>query len=283
MLDQCRISGFADEIHGSLDVQLEVLKELGQEYIELRAADGIGIADMTLEQAEDIRRRMERADVKVSALGSPIGKIGIEDEFEPHFTVFRHVVELAEFFGTKNIRMFSFYIPSGGEPEVYREEVMRRLSKMVEYAGTRRVVLLHENEKGIYGDNALRCLDLMKAFYGENFRCTFDFANFVQCGQDTLEAYDLLKPYISYLHIKDAMAESGQVVLAGDGAGHVREILGDLEKSGYRGFLSLEPHLTDFVGFEKLERGGNTGGKRQGNEAYRCAYRRLQEILSRGI
>lgn len=280
MLENCIISGFADEIHPQLDVQMAVLKELGQEYIELRAADGIGIADMTLEQARGIRERMEREKIKVSALGSPIGKIGIGEDFEPHFARFRHVAELAKLFDTKYIRMFSFYMPAETEPETFREEVMRRMGRMVDYAKSNGVVLLHENEKGIYGDNAPRCEELMKAFYGENFRCTFDFANFVQCGQDTREAYDMLKPYISYIHIKDALMENGRVTPAGEGDGHVREILLDLDKNGYQGFLSLEPHLTDFAGLEKLERQKSERKTMQGGEAYRYAHQKFMELLA---
>lgn len=280
MLKNCVISGFADEIHPQLDVQMEVLKELGQKYIELRAADGTGIADMSMEQAKGIRERLERQDIRVSALGSPIGKIGIGEDFEPHFARFQHVAELAELFGTKNIRMFSFYLPVEAEPEAFRDEVMRRMGRLVDYAALKGLVLLHENEKGIYGDNALRCEDLMKTFYGENFKCTFDFANFVQCSQDTGEAYDLLKPYISYLHIKDALAENGRVVPAGEGDGHVREILRDLERSGYEGFLSLEPHLSDFPGLEKLEREKSGRGTMRGGEAYRYAHQKFMKLLA---
>ena len=59
----------------------------------------------------------------------------------------------------------------------------------------------------------------------ENFRGVFDFANFVQVGQDTLEAYELLKEHIAYVHVKDAILGSGRVVPAGYGDGHVGEIL----------------------------------------------------------
>ena len=43
MLRDCLISGFADEINRDFGVQLKTLQELGQKYIELRAADGIGV------------------------------------------------------------------------------------------------------------------------------------------------------------------------------------------------------------------------------------------------
>ena len=205
MLSDCRISGFADEINKDFDIQLSVLKELGQEYVELRSADGTGVADLSLEMASELGERMKAAGIRVSSVGSPIGKIKITDDFEPHFETYRHVVELAKLWGVRYIRMFSFYIPEGEDPAQYKEEVFSRMKRMVDYAVEQDVVLLHENEKEIYGDIASRCLELMEAFYGDHFKGVFDFANFVQCGQDTLEAYEMLKPYIFYIHIKDAL------------------------------------------------------------------------------
>lgn len=280
MLKNCKISGFADEINKSMEVQLEVMAELGQKYIELRSADGINVADLTAEKAEQLHGLLESRGVKVSALGSPIGKISITDDFEPHFEKFCHVVDLAKIFRTPYIRMFSFFMPEGEEPETYREEVFRRTAKMVDYAREHQVILLHENEKEIYGDTARRCLDLMEKFYGENYQCTFDFSNFVQCGQDTMEAYKMLKPYITYIHVKDALAENGEVVLPGDGAGNVREIMALLEESGFEGFLSLEPHLTDFAGLENLEKHMREKKEQDGIEAYKKAYERLLEICA---
>lgn len=286
MLETCKITGFADEIHRDLDVQLQVLAELGQKYIELRGADGINIADMTMENAADFKARMDAQGVKVSALGSPIGKIGITDDFEPHFEKFKHVVELAKFFETSYIRMFSFYLPHDCKKEEYREEVMARMARMVDYARQQGVVLLHENEKGIYGEDALGCKDLMEQFYGESFKCIFDFANFVQCRQDTMEAYELLKNYIHYFHIKDAMWENGEVVPAGKGDGQVAIILGLMEDKGFEGFLSLEPHLTNFAGLAQLEREEDMQGKavekleeKKGAIAYELAHRSLCELL----
>ena len=53
MLNKCRISGFADEISPDFSVQLKVLQEIGQKFIELRAADEINVSDMTKAQATE--------------------------------------------------------------------------------------------------------------------------------------------------------------------------------------------------------------------------------------
>ena len=78
MIENIIISGFADEIDPQLDVQLKVVKELGMDHICLRAADGKGIAEYTVEEfQESILPRLQSAGVKVSSLGSPIGKIDV--------------------------------------------------------------------------------------------------------------------------------------------------------------------------------------------------------------
>lgn len=279
ILTNCPVSCFADEIDPSVDKQTALLKELGIGWIEFRSGDGKGVADYTEKEAEALMRRLSADGIRISAVGSPIGKIDITADFAPHFETYRHVVELAGILDTPFIRMFSFFIPRGQEPDSCRDEVMRRMDSMVEYAARRNVVLLHENEKEIYGDTAERCLELMKAFYGEHFRCTFDFANFVQCGQNTLEAYDMLRPFLSYIHIKDALWESGDVVPAGEGDGNVAEILSRLDREGYSGFLSLEPHLADFAGLKALEKEAKKRGRTDGESAFCTAYQALTKLL----
>lgn len=279
ILTKCPVSCFADEIDVSVDKQIALLQELGIGWIEFRSGDGKGVADYTEKEAEMLMSRLSANGIRISAVGSPIGKIDITQDFEPHFETYRHIVELAGILDTSFIRMFSFFMPEGEEPDKFRDEVMRRTDRMVEYAAGRNVVLLHENEKGIYGDSAARCLDLMKLFYGDHFRCTFDFANFVQCGQDTMEAYEMLRPYISYIHVKDAMRESGDVVPAGTGDGNVAEILNRLDEEGYAGFLSLEPHLADFAGLKSLEKEVKERGRTDGEEAFCTAYRALEKLF----
>ena len=280
MINNITISGFADEIDPSLDKQIEVIKKLGISHIEMRGVDGKGLVEYPLDEVKKIKEKLDANGIKLSAIGSPIGKIQITDAFEEHFELFKHTVEIAKIMETPYIRMFSFFMPEGEEPEKYKEEVFRRLGMFVDYAKQQDVILLHENEKEIYGDVAVRCKEILDEFACDHFRAVFDFANFVQCKQDTKEAYEMLKPYISYIHIKDAMWESGKVVPAGYGDGNVKEILADLIKNGYEGVLSLEPHLADFSGFSALEQ-GETEKKEplSGEEAYTTACNALRKIV----
>ncbi|MDE5950322.1 MAG: sugar phosphate isomerase/epimerase [Acetatifactor sp.] len=278
MVENIVLTGFADEIAASLDTQMQVLEKLHMNHIEMRGVDGRNFVEYSEAEAREIRKRLENRGFALSAVGSPIGKIGITDDFVPHMELFKHTVELAHIMNTPNIRMFSFYVPRENAASC-KEQVMERLGQFVDYAAVSGVVLLHENEKGIYGEMAEGCLDILKQFAGEHFTAVFDFANFVQAGQDTLEAYELLKPYISYIHVKDALLKDGSVVPAGYGDGNVKEILRQLKANGYRGYLSLEPHLSEFTGFSSLEKDGKIGKKLSGEEAFTLAHDALVKIL----
>nr|WP_207754192.1 sugar phosphate isomerase/epimerase family protein [Caldicoprobacter guelmensis] len=235
---------------------MDVLEQHGIGYIEMRGVYGKSIVQYSLDEVKDIKRKLDERGFKISAVGSPIGKIGILDDFEPHLKLFKHTIEIAKILETNYIRMFSFYIPKGDDPAKYRDEVLRRWEEFIKAAQGTGLTLLHENEKDIYGDTAERCLDLLKTLNCEYVKFTFDPANFVQCDVETYpHAFNLLKDYIAYMHIKDALYSNHSVVPAGYGDGRVKEILAELYNMGYEGFLSIEPHLGNFVGFSQLEQG----------------------------
>ena len=275
------ISGFADEISPMLDDQITVIKKLDIHHIEMRGVNKKGLVTCSLEEVKEIKAQLDANGIRLSSIGSPIGKIQITDPFEEHFELFKHTVEIAKIMETPYIRMFSFFMPEGEDPAQYKEEVFRRLKMFADYAKQENVILLHENEKGIYGDIACRCKEIMDEFYSDNFKAVFDFANFVQCKQDTLEAYEMMKPYVVYIHIKDAVWETGTVVPAGEGDGHVKELLGKFFENGYEGFLSLEPHLANFAGFAALEQGEEEKKPEiPGEMAYTTAANALRKILA---
>lgn len=275
------LSGFSDEISPSFDEQLEAVREFGVTHIELRGVDNINVSDLTPQKLKEVKEKLRAAGVSVSSIGSPIGKISIEDDFSAHLEKFKRTLEIQKELNAPYLRMFSFYLPKTGAPEQFREEVFERVGALIAEAEKWEAVLLHENEKQIYGDTAPRCLELMKAFYGPHFKAAFDFANFVEVGQDTLSAYEALRPYIEYVHVKDARAEDRKVVPAGAGDGHVREILSDLLGGGWRGFLSLEPHLVDFSGLAALEQDAKRRDARvDGKTAWKTALDALRAILS---
>ena len=274
------VSGFSDEISPVLDTQLEALDRIGVDFIEIRRADGINIADIPTDTAVEMASRIRAAGKKISSLGSPIGKIAIDGDIEGHFEKFRHCLELASVFEAKYIRMFSFYPDANGDIVSRRDDVMRLWERFLKEAEGSGVTLLHENEKGIYGDIPERCLDLAKTL---GVALIFDPANFIQCGADTLEGFKLLRPYIKYMHVKDALAESGKVVPSGMGDGHLPEIIAGLAEDGFEGYLSLEPHLGNFEGFSELEPDSPFASlPPSGERSYAIAADALKKILLKG-
>ncbi len=274
------ISGFSDEIDEKIEKQFACLNRLGISYFEPRGINGKNIADLTEQERKSLKREMDASGIKASSIGSPIGKIRITDDFAPHLEKLKQVMATAQTLDTKYIRIFSFFIPKGEDPARYRSRVMERMAKMLELAEKEGVVLLHENEKEIYGDTARRCKDIFDSVPSPALGCVFDPANFVQCGQEVYpQAYDLLSGHICYLHIKDAK-EDGTVVPAGYGCGGLRDVFARLAERKYHGFVSLEPHLGSFTGLAELEQSDKMLKLEQsGEDKFQIAYDALQSIL----
>lgn len=283
------ISGFADEIHPDLDVQLKVVKELGMNHICFRAADGKGVADYTLEEVrERIKPRLDAAGVKVSSLGSPIGKIDIDDEdaYARQLKQLDTLCQICNLLDCKYIRMFSFWMVNKN-PADWKDEVLRKLKGFADIAAKYDVILLHENEKDIYGDIGSRCKIILDALASPHFKAAFDFANFVQCGEDTAQCWEMLKEHVVYIHIKDAIAGNKENVVCGTGDGKIPELLKKaIREDGYEGFLTLEPHLVLFATLQSLETEDAsqviaTNKAKDGAEGYAMQYNALKAILEK--
>ncbi len=285
-----RISGFADEISSDFDEQLKVVTQLGMHYLSLRSADGKSIADYTVQEVkESLLPRLSGAHVGVSSIGSPIGKVSVNDEegFEKQLEQLKIICEICHVLSCRYVRVFSFFLPAGEDPASYRDTVLSKLQAFLRIAGENDVILIHENEKEIYGDTGARCLDLMENLSSGHFRMAFDFANFVQCGEDTEECWNLLEPYIEYIHIKDAVVTNKENVLAGTGEGKIEMLLDRaINREGYEGFLTLEPHLVLFDALASLETTAaeniiKTNKAKNGAEGYAMQYEALCQILER--
>lgn len=275
------LSAFADEYSPIFDRQIEGLQENGVGCIEIRGVDGKNISSLSCDEAKNAKNKLESAGIKVSAIGSPIGKIGIYDDFEAHMALFRRTLEIAKIMETENMRIFSFYLPKDSTPDEVRSEVMRRLEKMLLESEKSGIKLCHENEKGIYGDSPERCLDIQNEFGGA-IKCVFDPANFIECGYNPYpDAFELLGDSIYYMHIKDA-AEDKTIVPAGAGIGHIPEIIGELNRKDFSCFLSVEPHLRVFKGLAELENTERSMIKNQyatSEEAFAAAVAAIKRII----
>ena len=238
------LSGFSDEISPDFTEQCAVASELGLKFLEVRSAWDINILDLDEGQLHKMQETMTAYGLRVSSIGSPIGKIFIDEDFAPHLDRMRHAAEVARFFAAPYIRIFSFFLRPGADPAAHRDEVIDRMRALTRVAEAADLVLLHENEKEIYGDVPARCLDIVRSVGSPHLRLAWDPANFVQVGvRPYTEGYDVLRPHVAYVQIKDARAADGTVGPAGEGDGEVARTIRALWHDGFDGFFSLEPHL----------------------------------------
>lgn len=269
-----RISAFADEISPDPQTQLDVLKSCGVRHIELRSILQTNVLDLTDLQVSELKSLLDKHGFTLSAIGSPIGKVKINDPFEPHLKRFQRALELCRVFGTANLRIFSYYPAAEGEPwDRWRDEVMSRMlqkARLAEQAGVR---LVHENEHRIFGDAPERVRDLMETVLAQvdrrHFGAVYDPANYVFCGYDPWQGWQQTKEWMVHLHIKDWVAGAPHGCLAGEGQGRIPEVMAEAAKAGYDGFATLEPHLLG---------GGPTGGV-TGPELFPKAVAAFKKVL----
>lgn len=245
------LSAFADEYSSNFDSQIKVLKDNNFENIELRFIDGVNVSELTDEQVKRVKSKLNDANLGVSSLGSPLGKINLNDDFNAHLEKTKRTCETACELNAKRVRMFSFYLPEGKTREDCKNQVLDYLSKMLDIANEFGVTFCHENEAKIYGESPEKCLELIKYFNGK-LKCVFDMGNFVLDGYNPLDAYEMLKDYIEYFHIKDSLY-AGAIVPAGKGEAQIEKILSLYKKEFNRDFIiTLEPHLQTFSGLNAL-------------------------------
>lgn len=247
------LSGFGDEIDPDPVIQLSVLAALGARHIEVRSAWGDNVVDMTDEQVDRLATLISERDMAVSAVASPVGKVDVFGDPDAELGRLRRAVSAAHRLNTRHIRIFSFYRPDGVPVAAIRDDVLYRMRAFAELAEREGLVLVHENEKAIYGDVPDRVRDIVESVGSPALRVAWDSANFVQVGvRPFTDGYALLRPHVAYLQVKDALAATGTVVPAGEGDGELLPTLTALRDDGYAGFASLEPHLAQagqFGGF----------------------------------
>lgn len=258
--DRWPISAFGDEIAPGLEEQIAVLKEQGVGALELRSAWGVNVVDLAVDELERASGLLKAAGIAVSAIGSPVGKAAIDGDFDAELVRLRAALDAAERLETEKVRIFSFFVPDGRHSD-FRDEVLRRMSAFANEAASRGLVLVHENESYIYGDDAVHCRDLVESVGSPALKIAFDPANFVQVGIRPFdEAWPLLSAHVAHVHVKDAVpvdrdgsdpypAHASELRLmasvrpAGEGEGQIGKLLDELERRGYGGYLVIEPHL----------------------------------------
>ena len=267
-----KLSAFADEVTESFRGQVEYLASEKVGYIEPRFIDKKNIMDLSQAELKEARQMLRDHGIKVSAIGSPIGKVKLDEPFEPHLDKFKHAVDLAQFFETPFIRMFSYYAPEGEDIDGYRDQVLERMAAKVAVVEGSDVTMVHENEAHIYGHSAKNCADLIEAIGSDKLRLAYDPANFVwgeKLTNNVETCWPIMKPYVVHIHIKDWKLGSADIgSVPGEGDGQIKELLAELAAMNYDGCMTMEPHL---------QTGGQFGGS-TGPELFSRAIAAVREL-----
>jgi sugar phosphate isomerase/epimerase len=274
------LSAFADEISPDPREQITVLKKCRVRHIEFRSIHKTNVLALSDEQIREFKQMLDDEGFKLSAIGSPIGKIAVDAPFEPHLDKFKRAIELCGVFGTPNIRIFSYYPPGNDQnfdPKnwpMHRHEVLRRMKIKAEMAAESGIVLFHENEHRIYGDSPVRVADILGTINSPALRGAYDAANYVYGSFDPVEGWEKTKNYTVHFHIKDwktggHAAGHDYGVIAGCGDGNIAHSIREAVAMGYEGYAVMEPHL----------RGGGPTGGITGGDLFPFAVEAFRAIL----
>ena len=245
------LSAFSDEYADGLQEQCQALSGFGISYMEMRGLNGKNVSTLTNDELQQAKAILNDYDIKVSSIGSPLGKIKVDGDLDGHLEMAKRVFETANELNAKNIRMFSFYLPENKTREECKGQVYDALERLVKLSEEYGVTLCHENEALIYGESPEKCLEILD-YFGGRLKCVLDMGNFVLDGYNPMEAYKLLGKHIEYFHIKDALY-AGAIVPAGKGEAQIKEILDNYKANGAKDtFITLEPHLQTFSGLNAL-------------------------------
>lgn len=176
-----KLSAFADEAADELDRQISALKQCKINYLELRSVNKKNVAEFSATESKEYFARLTGENIKVWAIGSPLGKTDISVDLSKFLSDVKRVCETTCLFNCDKVRVFSFF-------NAYEQEnkVTDYLNHATEEAEKFGVTLYHENEKEIFGDILKRVLTLKNNV--KNLKLVFDPANFAQSGENPLTA-----------------------------------------------------------------------------------------------
>ena len=268
-----KLSAFADEVSSVFCEQIEYLVGEKISFLEIRFVNGKNVLDLTEIECKEAKQILSDNNIAVSAIASPIGKIRINEPWEQHLLRFQRAVDIAHFFETKLIRVFSYYPAEGTNIEDYRDEVTRRMVAKVDLIKNDDLILVHENEANIFGQGAQNCVEIIKSVNSPKLRLAYDPGNFVwnmNIIDNMKSCWPIMRPYVKHVHIKDWKVGQKTGSLPGYGDGQIPELISELLRDNYNGFLTLEPHLNV---------GGQFGGNTKADQ-FSDAVRSVRKIMA---
>ena len=259
-----KLTGIADEAGNALATQIKVTKELGWNSIEMRNVEVPGFPNGNLHDIpeaafEIVCAELASAGLTISGFGSTIGNWAskITDPFEITLERVDRAIPRMQRLGTKIIRVMSYAIlkdEAGRDlPDQLAAERFRRLRELNSRFNDAGITMVHENCMNYGGLSIPHALETLEQVPG--LRWVYDTGNPVfnedranpGHRQNSWDFYQAVKPHISHIHIKDGVWNESRkdcdYKFPGEGDGCVKQILADVVKSGYDGFVSIEPHV----------------------------------------
>ncbi len=285
---QLILSGFSDESANqkTMDQQFSAMTAMGLQYVSLRFVDAGGgtknLMELEPTELEQVTAKLEEYHLRVSSIGSPIGKVkllDVEDGTTNRFIPFQEYLEndvqracdLAVRFGSKLIRGFSFYHPKGQRPEDHLDTVIERLVAIAEMCDAQDLTFGLEVEANLVGQNGHLLAEIHRRVDRESLLLIFDGGNLVSQGytqQEIFSQYQAMKPGLGWIHVKDfrnprpssrvahvdedalkhfvpvEQGNSGYFEILKDLKGYLPELNQRLATRGVEGmFADLEPHV----------------------------------------
>lgn len=250
-----------DEITQDLEQALDFISKFSLGYCELRDIWNKNLMNLSRADLDRAKQLIETHHLRVSDLGSPVFKYNLpemparrsekRDTFLANFTdqdtedLLRRSFDLARFFGTTKVRIFSYWRVQ--EPEKAYPSVRDRLAKAAAEAARNKIVLVLENEHECNigtGEELGRVLRDVNSPY---LRGNWDPANAVMLHEVPYpDGYRHVRGLFPHMHVKDVKKDprTGKLSWAPVGGGLI-DYVGQfraLLKDHYEGTISLETH-----------------------------------------
>lgn len=252
-----KFTGFADEASRDIDLQIAATKELGWNAISLRVVGAANIHDISEAEFIAVADKLDNAGIVVPEFGSAIGNWAksIESDFSITLAEVDRAIPRMKRLKTRLVRIMSYAQEPWGQDQ-HEQERFRRLREIVKRFSDEGLTAIHENCMNWGGFSAEHSLRLVEEVPG--LKLVFDTGNPVfqrdrskptpYPWQDPLEFWLKVKKHVAHIHIKDCInpvvgETEPEYTMPGEGQAKIREILIDAEKSRYKGWIAIEPHV----------------------------------------
>jgi sugar phosphate isomerase/epimerase len=239
---------FADEVAPDFEEQIDLCKRAGASCIELRGGIfGRAVQNCTDEDVARVQEVLAEYGSRVAVIGSPVGKcvLGDEEEYQMHLQRFDRMCELAHVFGTRIIRGFAFWTPSGQElprPNLDEiiEDIAAKLTPIARRAIEEDVLFCFECEGSTNSGTCAEIARIIAAISpNDNMMVAWDCNNATHLGEHPMrEGYPLIHDRIRHVHVKPNPQESIETVWNSDVS--YRTVFETLIADGYDGVATVE-------------------------------------------